>query len=67
MDTRVKLFWDPGASCNDCCFVCKHSLTFSWKEVVVMVYRIGFKALLMGRMKITTQEVMVPVPTRRVG
>lgn len=28
---------------------------------VVKVYRMGLRALLMGRMKITTQELMVPI------
>lgn len=34
--------------------------TCSLKKLVVRVYRMGFKALLIGRMKITTQDVMVP-------
>lgn len=36
------------------------SSTCSRKKLVVRVYRMGFKALLMGRMKITTHDVMVP-------
>lgn len=31
------------------------------KGLVVRVYRIGFRALFIGRMKITTHELMVPV------
>lgn len=45
------------------CLLCqRHSKTStcSLKKLVVKVYRMGFKALLMGRMKMTTQLEMVP-------
>lgn len=48
--TSVKLLQD---SCGS---VCKQPLSCSWKEVVVMVYRRGFRVLLIGRMKMTTQD-----------
>lgn len=41
------------------------SSTCSLKKLVVSVYRMGFKALLMGRMKITTQDVIVPERDKR--
>lgn len=39
-------------------------LTLSRKKLVVRVYRMGFKALLMGRMNIATHEVTVPGETQ---
>lgn len=45
------------------CLLCQrqsNSSTCSLKKLVVRVYRMGFKALLMGRMKITTQLEMEP-------
>ncbi len=45
------------------CRLCQRqskSSTCSLKKLVVRVYRMGFKALLMGRMKMTTQLEMVP-------
>lgn len=44
------------------CLCHRHSIssTCSRKKLVVRVYRMGFKALLIGRMKITTQDVIVP-------
>ena len=45
------------------CLLCQRqskTSTCSLKKLVVKVYRMGFKALLMGRMKMTTQLEMVP-------
>ena len=45
------------------CLLCQRqsrSSTCSLKKLVVKVYRMGFKALLMGRTKMTTQLEMVP-------
>lgn len=48
-----------------CQFVCwqryfKHCLSLCWKALVVIVYRMGFRALFMGRINITTHRMMVP-------
>lgn len=41
--------------------LCRSCLSFSLKKLVVKVYRIGFKALFIGRINMTIQEVTVPV------
>ena len=45
------------------CLLCQRqrkTSTCSLKKLVVKVYTMGFKALLMGRMKMTTQLEIVP-------
>lgn len=45
--------------------LCSSCLSFSLKKLVVNVYRMGFSALLIGKMNITIQEVTVPAITRK--
>lgn len=55
---EVRLLW----SFFKVCLLCQRqgrTSTCSLKKLVVKVYRMGFKALLMGRMKMTTQLEMV--------
>lgn len=46
-------------------FVCwqryfRHCLSLCWNALVVIVYRMGFRALFIGRIKITTHRMIVP-------
>lgn len=56
---EVRLFRSFFSVCLRCHRQSNNS-TCSLKKLVVSVYKMGFKALLMGRMKMTTQLEIVP-------